>query len=54
MSRPEEWPPCVDCDEPGARGTSPGGRCRECDIEYLMHTGSCRECGVFIMREGGK
>ena len=50
-SRPEEWPPCVDCDEPGARSTSPGGRCRECDIEHIVGTGSCRECGVFVMRE---
>ena len=45
-----EYLPCVDCTEPDARGTSPGGRCRECDIEHAVGSSSCRECGVFIMR----
>ena len=42
-------PLCKDCGE--EPGTSPDGRCRDCDIEYVGARGSCRECGVFIMRE---
>ena len=43
------WPKCIDCDE--AAGTCPGGRCRDCDIDWLFKSGSCRECARWLMRE---
>lgn len=42
---------CIDCNEPDSRGTLPGGRCRDCDIEHVVGGGSCRECGNWIKRE---
>lgn len=44
------WPPCVDCGEPEA-GTCPEQRCRDCDLEYICTTSSCRECARFMGRE---
>lgn len=38
---------CVDCED--ERGTLPGGRCRECDIDHVTSSGSCRECYVWII-----
>lgn len=42
---------CIDCDEPDSRGTLPGGRCRDCDIEHIVGGRSCRGCGHWIKRE---
>lgn len=44
------WPACVDCGEPDS-GSCPEGRCRDCDIEYLIVSGSCRECARAVWRE---
>lgn len=41
-------PKCIDCDE--EQGSCPGGRCRDCDMEYLFTSGSCRECHVWMMK----
>ncbi len=41
-----EQHPCEACDEP----TGNERLCRECDIEMLIDTASCRECGTFLMR----
>ena len=38
----EEPTHCVDCNEPDPG--SPGGRCRDCDIEYIQARSTCREC----------
>ena len=43
-----ERPDCIDCKECPATS---GPRCRDCDIEWLMTSTSCRECRVFLMRE---
>jgi hypothetical protein len=39
-----EFPPCIDCGEPDS-GTLPGGRCRDCDIEWLLDSAKCDHCG---------
>jgi hypothetical protein len=36
------WPPCVDCEDDHA--SSPGNRCRDCDLQYLMHRMECSGC----------
>lgn len=38
---------CVGC---GDKTYNPE-RCRDCDIEHLITSGLCRECGVWIVRE---
>jgi len=43
------FPPCIDCGEPEA-GTCPAQRCRECDMEFITSTSTCRECGTWIVR----
>jgi predicted ATP-dependent serine protease len=37
---------CIDCGQD--EGTI-DGRCRDCDISYIVWSGSCRECGTWIM-----
>jgi predicted ATP-dependent serine protease len=37
---------CIDCGQD--EGTL-DGRCRDCDISYIVWSGSCRECGTWIM-----
>jgi len=44
------WPPCIDCGAPEA-GTCPGQRCRDCDLEFIVATSTCRECLQWMMRE---
>lgn len=42
----DAYAPCIDCgDEPG---TCPAGRCRDCDIDYVL--GQCWSCGQQIVR----
>jgi hypothetical protein len=43
------FPPCIDCGE--EPGSSPDGRCRDCDLAHVAAGGSCRECLRFIGRE---
>lgn len=37
------WPTCIDCHQEHA--SSPGGRCRDCDIEYCLDRMQCTGCG---------
>jgi len=49
MTEPTTYPACKDCGEPDS-ASSPDGRCRECDIEYLLSRVACRECLTFMVR----
>jgi hypothetical protein len=47
---PTTWPDCIDCGDPHG-GTCPGDRCRDCDMDYVVSTSSCRECFAWIWSE---
>jgi ribosomal protein L37E len=37
---------CIDCDEEmGHEGNH--GRCRDCDIDYIVEVGRCKACGYW-------
>lgn len=46
MTAPADFPPCIDCGE--EPGSLPGGRCRECDLDYVC--GVCWCCKQQIER----
>lgn len=45
-----DYPVCIDCQEEHG---SAGGRCRDCNLEYLFKQMTCVDCGKLKLNELG-
>jgi hypothetical protein len=48
----DEFPPCIDCGQ--EEGSCPEGRCRDCDVSYVIDTWPRCGCGALLFNEAAK